>query len=108
MPEWRWSSLYHPKNRPQKPLGVLERAEAVGEVGLDHDAARRAQHHTDGARHRYVHHLYHRNVADPRYYHLVIDATAVPWATCVEIIVAAVQGRDELRRLGELSDDDTA
>lgn len=89
--------------------GPLERrvAQAVELGGIDPAAARKAQHHTDAARRRYIHHLYHREVADPRYYHLVIDSTAVPWASCVEIIVTAVQGRDELRRLGELSDDDT-
>ncbi len=67
--------------------------------GLDERSARRAQHHTDTARHRYVHRLYHADVADHRLYHLWIDATAVPLATCVDIIVDGVRGRDELRRL---------
>ncbi len=68
--------------------------------GLDERIARRAQHQTDTARHRYVHRLYHADVADHRLYHLWIDATAVPLATCVDIIVSAVQGRDQLRQLG--------
>lgn len=89
--------------------GPVERriAQAVEFGGLDPDTAHRAQHHTDTARHRYIQRLYHRDVTDSRHYHLLIDATAVPWATCVEIIVVAVQGRDELRRLGELGDDGT-
>lgn len=87
--------------------GPLERrvAQAVELGGLDPAAARRDQHHTDTARHRYIHHLYHRDVGDPRFYHLLIDSTSLPWATCVEIIVAAVQGRDEFRHLGQLDDD---
>ena len=68
--------------------------------GLDERSARRAQHHTDAARRRYVHRLYRADVADHRHYHLWIDATAVPLATCVDIIVSAVRGRDELRQLG--------
>lgn len=78
-------------------------AQATEFCGIEPATARRAQHHTDAARHRYIRRLYHRDVADPRLYHLVIDATAVPWATCVEIIVAAVRGRDELRRLDHLT-----
>ncbi len=73
--------------------------------GLDERSARRAQHQTDTARHRYVHRLYHADVADHRHYHLWIDATAVPLATCVDIIVSAVRGRDELRQLGTDDDD---
>ncbi len=76
-------------------------AQAIDLGGLDERAARRAQHQTDAGRHYYFHRLYHGDVADPRYYHLLIDATAVPLATCVAIIVAAVRGREELRRLGE-------
>ncbi|MDA8037836.1 MAG: cytidylate kinase-like family protein [Actinomycetota bacterium] len=68
--------------------------------GLDERSARRAQHQSDTARHRYVHRLYHADVADHRRYHLWIDATAVPLATCVDIVVSAVRGRDELRQLG--------
>ncbi len=82
--------------------GPVERriAQAVEFSGISEPDARRAQRHIDAARHRYVSRLYHANVADPRWYHLVIDATAVPWATCVEIIVTAIEGRDQIRRLG--------
>lgn len=73
--------------------------------GLDQRSARKAQHHTDTARHRYVQRLYHADVADRRLYHLWIDATAVPLAACVEMIVAGARGRDELRRF-EAGDDE--
>lgn len=87
--------------------GPVERriAQAVQLGGLDEPVARRAQHHTDAARHRYLRRLYHAEVADPRWYHLIIDTTSVPWATCVEIIVTAIRGRDELRRLGPATTD---
>ena len=82
--------------------GPVERriAQVMDLGGLDEHSARRAQHQTDTTRHRYVHRLYHADVADHRRYHLWIDATAVPLASCVDIIVSAVQGRDELRQLG--------
>ncbi len=73
--------------------------------GLDERSARRAQHHTDTARHRYVQRLYHADVADRRLYHLWIDATAVPLAACVDIIVDGARGQDELRRLGAGTDE---
>lgn len=82
--------------------GPLERRidQVMDLGGLDERSARRAQHQSDTARYRYVHRLYHADVADHRLYHLWIDATAVPLATCVDIIVSAVQGRDQLRQLG--------
>lgn len=73
--------------------------------GWDERGARRAQHHTDAARDRYVQRLYHADVADHRRYHLWIDATMVPLAAVVEMIVAGALGRDELRRL-EAGDDE--
>ena len=82
--------------------GPVERriAQVTDLGGLDERSARRAQHQSDTARHRYVHRLYHADIADHRRYHLWIDATVVPLATCVDIIVSAVQGRDQLRQLG--------
>lgn len=86
--------------------GPLERriARAVEFGGIDEATARRAQHQTDAARERYFHRLHHGHVADPRFYDLIIDATAVPWATCVDIIVTAVVGCDEIRRLNDSLD----
>lgn len=87
--------------------GPAERriAQAVELGGLDEPAARRAQQRTDVARHRYFHRLYGGDLTDARYYHLLIDATAVPWASCVDIIVTAVRGRDELRHLDDITGD---
>ena len=81
--------------------GPVERriAQAIEIGGIDEHQARRAQHQTDTARHRYVQRLYHTDVADARHYHIVIDATAVPLVTCVEIILTAVDGGVELRPL---------
>lgn len=84
--------------------GPVERrvAQAVEIAGLEQAEARRAQHRTDAARHRYFQRLYHGDVADPRHYHLVIDATSVPLTTCADVIVSVVRGRGELRSLGDL------
>ncbi len=92
----------HPRALHVRLDGPVERriAQVMDLGGLDERSARRAQHQTDTARYRYVHRLYHVDVADHRRYHLWIDATAVPLATCVDIIVSAVQGRNELRQLG--------
>ncbi len=83
--------------------GPVERriAQAMDMGGIDERSARRHLHQTDAARRRYVQRLYHTDVADHRYYHLVIDATTVPLATCVDLVVTAVTGREELRALGE-------
>jgi cytidylate kinase len=98
----------HPRALHVRLDGPVERriAQAMDLGGIDERSARRAQHQTDTARHRYVHRLYHADPGDPRNYHFVIDATAVPLATCVDLIVTAVQGRDEFRRLCEAESDD--
>lgn len=76
-------------------------AQAMDVGGLDERAARHALHETDAARYRYVHRVFHRDVTDRRLYHMVIDATAVPLATCVDIIVSTIRGCEELRQLGD-------
>jgi len=76
-------------------------AQAMDVGGLDERSARHAQHQTDAARYRYVHRVFHRDVTDHRIYHMVIDATAVPLATCVDIIVTTIRGCEELRQLGD-------
>ncbi|MDP5183172.1 cytidylate kinase-like family protein [Blastococcus sp. BMG 814] len=47
----------------------------------------------DRAREAYVRHFYRRDPADPRLYHLVVDATAFPVETVVDLVVAAARGR---------------
>ncbi|MFZ0971056.1 MAG: cytidylate kinase-like family protein [Solirubrobacteraceae bacterium] len=58
---------------------------------VDEQEARRRQRNSDRARMDYVKHFYRADPRDARHYHLVIDSTAVPLATCVELIVTAAQ-----------------
>ncbi len=58
---------------------------------IDEDEARRRQRSSDRARIHYVKHFYHTDPRDPRHYHLVLDSTAVPLLTCVELIVTAAR-----------------
>ena len=37
---------------------------------------------------------------DPRHFDLVIDATSLPLATCVEVIIAGARNVEELERIG--------
>jgi cytidylate kinase len=56
---------------------------------IHEDEARRRQRSSDRARIDYIKHFYRTDPRDPRHYHLVLDSTAVPLATCVELIVVA-------------------
>jgi cytidylate kinase len=58
--------------------------------GISHDQARRHLDAADRARTAYVRRLYRADPADPRYYHLLIDSTAIPLDTVVEIILRAL------------------
>jgi cytidylate kinase len=58
---------------------------------IDEDEARRRQRNSDRARTEYVKHFYRCDPRDPRHYHLVLDSTAVPLPTCVELIVTAAR-----------------
>ncbi len=96
----------HPRALHVRLDGPVERrvAQAADLLGIGLEEARRAQRQTDGARHRYVQHLHHVHLEDPRLYHLWLDATVVPLATCVELVVAAAQGCAALRALSERLD----
>lgn len=61
------------------------------ELGVDEREASAQVRDNDGAREAYVKQLYNADAKDPRLYHLVIDSTALPRATCVELIVVAAQ-----------------
>ncbi len=76
-------------------------AQAIDVGGLDESTAYRAQREIDSAQSRYVRRMFHCDVENDQLYHLVIDATTVPLATCVDIIVNAVRGCEELRQLGD-------
>lgn len=59
--------------------------------GLDRETAERHIRDTDQARETYVQHFYRVDPRDPSLYHLVIDSTAIPLDTCVELIAAAAR-----------------
>ena len=48
---------------------------------------------TDQAREAYVRHFYRCDPASPRHYHLVVDATALPVETVMNLIVTAARAR---------------
>ena len=65
--------------------------QAMRVEGVDEDEARRRQRNSDRARIDYVKHFYRADARDARHYHLVLDSTAVPLPTCVELIVTAAR-----------------
>lgn len=73
--------------------GPLERRleQAVRIESVDMSTAQERQADTDRARTRYVSRLYGRDPADPTLYHLVLDSTAIPLDSCVEVIATAAQ-----------------
>ncbi|HEY0934549.1 MAG TPA: cytidylate kinase-like family protein [Trebonia sp.] len=58
--------------------------------GVEPDEARRRLTVADRSRDAYVRRLYRANPADTRYYHLVIDSTAMPLDAVTELIVRAL------------------
>ena len=71
---------------------LARRVQAIcDELGVDEHEASARVHDNDGAREAYVKQLYGANAKDPVLYHLVIDSTTLPRATCVELIVVAAQ-----------------
>ena len=61
--------------------------------GIDRGTAERRLEETDRAREAYVRHFYRLDPRDPSLYHLVIDSTAIPLGTCVDIVEAAARAR---------------
>ena len=57
--------------------------------GLEEETARRALPKADRTHLAYVRHFYNLDVRDPQLYHIVIDSTAIPIDTCVEVIAIA-------------------
>jgi cytidylate kinase len=57
--------------------------------GISEEQATKHLHASDRARTAYVRRLYRADPADARHYHLVIDSTAIPLDTVVELILAA-------------------
>lgn len=75
--------------------GPVERriARAIRE-GLGEDEARSMQKEVDGAREAYSKVFYGARQSDPSLYHVILDATALEFSTCTDIIVTAA--RDHL------------
>ena len=74
--------LYGPRDRWIVQGAVVE--------GITQEEARRHMDAADRARDAYVRRLYRCDPADPHHYHLMIDSTALPLDTVVEVIVQAL------------------
>ena len=72
---------------------MIERrvAQAMELEGFTKSDAERLRRDGDRAREAYVRHFYGCDARDPALYHLVIDSTALPTETVVEVIAAAVR-----------------
>ncbi len=77
--------------------GPAERRVAQGAAieGISAEQARARLRAADKARTAYVRRLYRTDPADPSLYHLVIDSTAIPLDTVIDLIMAAVQSRHD-------------
>ena len=73
--------------------GPAERRVAQGAAieGISEEQARARLRAADKARTAYVRRLYRCDPADPALYHLVIDSTAIPLDTVIDLIVAAAR-----------------
>lgn len=61
--------------------------------GIDRATAENRQKAEDGYRMGYVRRAYAVDGGDPRFYHLMLDTTAIDVETCVELIVTASRAR---------------
>jgi cytidylate kinase len=68
-------------------------AAAVAHFDRPEDEVRRERDAADAARVAYVRHFYRCDPAEARHYHLVIDSTALPHDTVVDLVVAAARAR---------------
>jgi hypothetical protein len=68
-------------------------AQRMAIEGIDRATAEERQRAEDGARVSYVRRAYGVDGRDPVWYHLMLDSTAIPVDTCVELIVTAAQAR---------------
>ena len=68
-------------------------AQAMRVEVIDEEEARKRQRSSDRARIDYVKHFYGADPRDPRHYHLVLDSTALPLETCVDLILTASGSR---------------
>ncbi|HEV7189050.1 MAG TPA: cytidylate kinase-like family protein [Blastococcus sp.] len=68
-------------------------AAAVSRSGRSFDEVRGEMEANDRTREAYVRHFYRCDPSDAQHYHLVVDTTAVPLDTVVELVVTAARGR---------------
>ena len=66
---------------------------AVSRSGRTPEEVQREMAANDRTREAYVRHFYRCDPASARYYHLVIDTTALPVETAVDLVVTAARGR---------------
>jgi cytidylate kinase len=67
--------------------------QAMRVQGIDRETATRRMRQTDRARDAYMRHFYGADPRDCGLFDLVIDSTAIPLDTCVELIVTAARSR---------------
>ena len=68
-------------------------AAAVERSGRSADEVRREMEANDRTREAYVRHFYRCDPAEARHYHLVVDSTALPLETVVDLVVMAARAR---------------
>jgi cytidylate kinase len=85
----------HPRALHVRLDGTVEARilQGMAVEGVDRATAERHVRETDPARQAYVQHFYRVDARDPALYHLVIDSTAIPLETCIELIVTAARSR---------------
>ena len=71
---------------------------AVVRSGRSRDEVRREMEANDRTREAYVRHFYRCDPAAAQHYHLVVDSTALPVETVVDLVVTAARGRGIGRR----------
>jgi cytidylate kinase len=68
-------------------------AAARAELDLPEEQVRRELDAADAAREAYVRHFYRCDPAAAEHYHLVVDATALPYEVVVDLVVTAARAR---------------
>lgn len=69
-------------------------AQGAAIEGISPEQARQHLDAADKARTAYVRRLYRADPADPSHYHLVIDSTAIPLQTVIDMIVTAASAQN--------------
>jgi cytidylate kinase len=67
----------------------IEQAMQLGDI--DHDTAARALDRLDRTHADYARDLYGVEIADPANFHLVLDSTAIPLRSCVDLVALAAE-----------------